>query len=193
MNRLVTASLILALSTAWALPAAADTLPAAPAAPKADPLDTLFASLKRERNEASAGRIATQIWSQWAQSGSATVDLLMGWGNDAIGKKNFPVALDFLDQIVTLKPDFAEGWNRRATVHYMMDDYALSMSDIDHTLALEPRHFGAMSGMAEILKATGHKDLALDAYERALAVYPMMRKAQAEVATLSDELAGEGI
>ena len=71
--------------------------------------------------------------------------------------QKFDVALDFLDQVVTLQPTYAEGWNRRATVHFMMKNYGKSMSDIDHTLQLEPRHFGALSGMAQIMKNTGHK------------------------------------
>jgi tetratricopeptide (TPR) repeat protein len=75
----------------------------------------------------------------------------------------------------------------------MMDNYAKSMADIEHTLRLEPRHFGALTGLAAILKETGRKELALDAYERTLDIYPMMRDAQSEVATLSEELAGEGI
>ena len=103
------------------------------------------------------------------------------------------VALDFLDEIITLQPTYAEGWNRRATLHFMMSNYSKSMSDIDHTLSLEPRHFGALSGMAQILKASGKKELALRAYQQVLEIYPMMRSAQNEVATLSEELAGEGI
>lgn len=156
-------------------------------------LDRLFAELKRERNEKAAERIAGQIWVEWRKSGSASIDLMLQWSNEAAEKKKFDVALDFLDQVITLQPGFAEGWNRRATVHFMMDNYAKSMADIEHTLRLEPRHFGALTGLAAILKETGRKELALDAYERTLDIYPMMRDAQSEVATLSEELAGEGI
>ncbi|WP_187968550.1 hypothetical protein [Aquibium microcysteis] len=160
---------------------------------EASRLDRLFADLKRERNEKAAERIASQIWAEWRKSGSASVDLMLQWSNEAAEKKKFDVALDFLDQVITLQPGFAEGWNRRATVHFMMDNYAKSMADIEHTLRLEPRHFGALTGLAAILKETGRKELALDAYERTLDIYPMMRDAQSEVATLSEELAGEGI
>ncbi|BCH22033.1 hypothetical protein MesoLjLc_16570 [Mesorhizobium sp. L-8-10] len=156
-------------------------------------LDGLFAQLKRERNEKAAERIAGRIWQEWFKSGSASIDLMMSWSNDAIEAKKFDVALDFLDQVVTLDPDYPEGWNRRATVHFMMNNYAKSMADIEHTLELEPRHFGALSGMAQVLKNTGRKQLALNAYQRVLEIYPMMRSAQNEVATLSEELAGEGI
>lgn len=156
-------------------------------------LDGLFAQLKRERNEKAAERIAARIWQEWFKSGSASIDLMMSWSNDAIEAKKFDVALDFLDQVVTLDPDYPEGWNRRATVHFMMNNYAKSMADIERTLELEPRHFGALSGMAQILKSTGRKQLALNAYQRVLEIYPMMRSAQGEVATLSEELTGEGI
>lgn len=166
----------------------------APEGPKSESrLDTLFSELKKTRNEAAAQRIAGQIWAEWMKSGSATVDLLMQWSNDATKTEKWGVALDFLDQVVTLQPDYAEGWNRRATVHFLMRNYASSMADIERTLRLEPRHFGALSGLGAIMKTTGRKELALDAYERALAVYPMMRSAQKEVGEIADELTGEGI
>ena len=156
-------------------------------------LDELFASLKKERAEKAAERIAGRIWDQWFHSGSASIDLMMLWSQQAMDAKKFDVALDFLDQVVTLSPKYAEGWNRRATVHFMMQSHAKSMADIDQTLRLEPRHFGALSGMAQILKNSGRKELALGAFERVLDIYPMMRSAQNEVATLSEELTGEGI
>ena len=192
---------IFLVSGAVALPARADDQAAAPAAPDAPPpvmtkqahLDQLFSDLKRERNEKAAERIAGNIWSEWFQSGSASIDLMMIWSQKAIEGQKFDVALDFLDQVVILQPTYAEGWNRRATLHFMMSNYSKSMSDIDHALSLEPRHFGALSGMAQILKAAGNKELALKAYQQVLEIYPMMRSAQNEVATLSEELAGEGI
>lgn len=189
MNRF--AACILFLFAAMAFPAQGWTAQASAA--KSQKLETLFKELKKAHNPDAAQRIAKSIWDQWAESGSDTIDLLMQWSDDAMKRRKFGVALDFLDQVVTLDPDYAEGWNRRATVHYMMDDYAKSMSDIEHTLKLEPRHFGALTGMAMILKQTGRKKLALEAYERVLTVYPMMRSAQQAVSDLSEELAGEGI
>ena len=180
---------------------AADDQPAAPAAPEAPAapmtkqarLDKLFSDLKRERNEKAAERIAGNIWSEWFQSGSASIDLMMLWSQKAMDNQKFDVALDFLDQVVTLQPTYAEGWNRRATVHFMMKNYGKSTADIDRTLQLEPRHFGALSGLAQIMALTGHKQSALEAWQKVLAIYPMMRSAQDQVATLSEELAGEGI
>lgn len=176
------------------LPAWADDPVAPPvAATKQARLDQLFADLKRESNEKAAERIAGSIGNEWLQSGSASIDLMMQWSQKAAEDQKFDVALDFLDQVVTLQPAYAEGWNRRATVHFMMKNYGKSMSDIDHTLRLEPRHFGALSGLAQIMAETGHKQSALEAWQRVLSIYPMMRSAQDQVATLSEELAGEGI
>lgn len=156
-------------------------------------VDQLFGELKRARNVQAAERVATRIRQEWARSGSASIDLLMQWSQKAIEEKKNDAAMDFLDQVVTLAPDYAEGWNRRATLHFTMDNYAKSMADIDRTLRIEPRHFGALGGMATILKNSGSKEAAMRAYERVLEVYPMMRSAQTELGRLADELAGEGI
>lgn len=165
-----------------------------PIVAKADnQLDTLFSDLKRERNEKAAERLAGRIWEAWYRSGSASVDLMMQWAQQAVEAKKFDVALDFLDQVVTLQPNYAEGWNRRATVHFLMQNYRKSMADIERTLELEPRHFGALSGMAQIMATTGRNELALQAWQSVLDIYPMLRNAQNEVSRLSEELAGEGI
>jgi tetratricopeptide (TPR) repeat protein len=187
--------ILLAGSSAQAL-AAEETAPAEKAVPaetRESRLEDLFLQLKRERNEKAAQRLAGQIWDEWFKSGSASIDLMMQWAQNAIEEQRYDVALDFLDEVITLSPRYAEGWNRRATLHFLMSNYGKSMSDIDHTLALEPRHFGALSGMAQILRNTGKKESALKAWQRVLEIYPMMRNAQNEVATLSEELAGEGI
>lgn len=156
-------------------------------------LDELFAELKKAPNDKAAGRVASRISERWNNSGSASVDLMMSWAQKAMTEEKWDIALDFLDQVTTLKPDYAEGWNRRATVHFLMHNFPKSMTDIQRTLQLEPRHFGALAGMAQILKVRGEKELALSAYTRVLDVYPMLRNAQNEVATLSEELAGEAI
>lgn len=187
----------LAIAVAPAAPVHAQTTPeveSIPAPAKAESrLDTLFGNLKRERNERAAKRIASQIQGEWNKSGSDSIDLMMRWSQDAMEAKKFDVALDFLDQVITLAPTYAEGWNRRATVHFMMHSFGKSMADIDRTLRLEPRHFGALAGMAQIMTARGSKELALDAWLRVLNIYPMMRNAQDRVATLSEELAGDAI
>ncbi len=117
----------------------------------------------------------------------------MQWATDAMQAQKYGVAFDFLDQVTVLEPGYAEGWNRRATVHFLMKDYAKSMADIDKTLVLEPRHFGALAGMAQIFKAYGKDELALDTYRRILEIYPMMRDAQKQYIDLTEELTGQGI
>lgn len=155
-------------------------------------LNELFDSLKHQRNVAEAERTAGKIGNELSRSGSASVDLMMGWAAKAITDKKYDVALDFLDQAILLKPAFAEAYNRRATVHFLMQNYAMSMVDIERTIELEPRHFAALTGMAQIMNNTGREELALQAYERVLAVYPTLRAAQDEVGRLADKLAGEG-
>jgi tetratricopeptide (TPR) repeat protein len=153
----------------------------------------MFEQLKRENNENAARITAAQIWRLWLDSGSATVDLLMQWSAKAIQDHKYNVALDFLNQVIALDPKYAEGWNQLATVYFLTNDYPKAMADIDRTLQLEPRHFGALAGLAQLMEETGHKKRALEAYEKILAIYPMMRSAQAKVEALSQELAGQPI
>lgn len=131
---------------------------------------------------------AAQINMLWSQSGSATVDLLMQWANKAMLEHRYPSAIDFLNEAIALDPDYAEAWNRRATVYFLQKDYAYAMYDINRTLELEPRHYGALTGMAAILRARGLKEQAMKAYEQALSIYPMMRDAQKNFNDLADEL-----
>ena len=140
-----------------------------------------------------AAEIAARIGGQWGDSGSATVDLLMLWAGAAMAKNQSAAAFDMLDQAILLKPDYPEAWNRRATLNYTTSAYGKSLSDIEHTLRLEPRHFGALMGLGMILEETGRKEKALEAYLRVLDVYPAMKAAQDAVARLSDELTGQRI
>lgn len=153
-------------------------------------LDNLFTALKRQRDPDQASLIADQINTQLGDSGSATINLLMQWADKAIQEKRNAAAMDFLDQVIALKPDYPEGWNRRATLNYAIGDYRKSMEDIDQVLRIEPRHFGALAGMAAILTEHGNDQLALKAWERFLEVYPANRSAQEEVGKLSEKVAG---
>ncbi|MCO6185052.1 tetratricopeptide repeat protein [Rhizobium sp. L1K21] len=153
-------------------------------------LDELFAKLKKARNPTEAGDIADSIWAEWNDSGSATINLIMKWAQDAMGRQDYVAALDFLDQATSLMPTYAEAWNKRATLQYHMGNYKKSMSDVIRVLTLEPRHFGALSGMAIILEDTGRDEQALAVWQRLLEVYPGDRKAQNRVKSLSEKLAG---
>lgn len=167
--------------------------PGASVAAKPETLDDMFIELRKAKSSAAAGGVADRIKERWSRSGSATVDLLMQWAGEAMDRKEWPAAQDFLDQVVVLKPGFAEGWNRRATMHYLAGNLPKSMADIERTLALEPRHFGALSGMAAIFMDVGKKEQALAAYRRVLEVYPQLRDVQRQVGILEDELTGSRI
>lgn len=156
-------------------------------------LDELFTELKREADADKAAMIAARIEREWRRSGSATVDLLMLWAGQAMGRSNNAAALDFLDQALVLAPDYAEAWNRRATLNFSMENYGKSIADIEQTLLLEPRHFGALMGLGMILEQIDRKEEALEAYMRALEVYPTLKSAQDAVGRLSDELSGRAI
>lgn len=156
-------------------------------------LDRLLGLLKHTSNAKEAGKISRQIQGLWAQSGSDTIDLLMQWAEDGINNKNYPLALDFLDNVVALKPDYAEGWMRRAAVHMQLNDLKLAMFDLHEALKLEPRNYNALALVGSIMEMTGRKELALKAYEDALVYYPQMRRAQERVGELLDAETGSAI
>ncbi|WP_137131582.1 hypothetical protein [Rhizobium sp. FY34] len=160
----------------------------APQTPKTQAM--LLDALKRERDPDKARSIANQIRSNWTDSGSATVNLLMQWANGSIEEKKNGAALDFLDQVTLLQPDYPEGWNRRATLHFTMGDARKSMADIHQVLLREPRYFPAIAGLATIFTQAGEDEMALKAWERFLAVYPAEREARENVMKLTEKLAG---
>lgn len=158
---------------------------------QAERLDKLFGDLKRETNPGTAKGIADQIRREWQDSGSASINLLIQWADKAMSEDKNATALDFLDEAIRLKPDYVEGWNRRATLHFKMNSYRKSMSDINQVLRIEPRHFGALAGMAAIMSQTGRDEMALKAWEKFLDVYPTERQAQKELGDLAEKLTGQ--
>ena len=156
-------------------------------------LDELFVQLAAARDPADALLIEEAIWDRWGQSGSAGVDFLMARGLDAMGQQDLERALVFFDQVVELAPGYAEGWNKRAVIHYMREDYRHALNDLNATIALEPRHFGALGGLALMLVDLGDKEGALEAYRRVLKVHPWLPGAQEAEAALTIEVEGRGI
>ncbi len=154
-------------------------------------LDELFANLAKSDNPKEAERIGREIQMLWMDSGSDTVDVLMSRAGKAIQADDHALALDLLDTVVILKPTYAEGWNRRATVHYMTEDFGKSLVDIERTLALEPRHWGALSGLAIIQRRLGFESEALATFRRALEVNPSLENATKAVNDLEKEAEGE--
>lgn len=166
-------------------------LASAPAFADADRLDALFAMLAQETVEAEP--IQQEIASLWAQSGSDSFDLLLRRGRMAMAHGAAQKALDHLGALTRLAPDFAEGWNALATAQFQADDYWSSVASIQKTLALEPRHYGALSGLAMVLEQTGDKQGALAALRAALAVNPHLDEVRARAERLADEVDGRDI
>jgi tetratricopeptide (TPR) repeat protein len=193
------ALLALILSASLGVPALAETeaVPRPPEAPapvtvsRAEKLDQLFATLKTAADKGAAKEAENAIVRLWLESGSDTVDLLMSWTLKAMEDKDYPLALDFLDRITVMKPDYAEGWNKRATVYYLVEDYSKSIADIAQTLALEPRHFGALSGLGTIMRGIGDNKRAMEAYRQALAFDPHLENVKKALEELEVETGGE--
>ena len=156
-------------------------------------LDELFAKLKRAPTEDAAKAIQQQIELRWLVSGSDTVDLLMSRALMALQAEKTGLALDLLDAAILLKPDFAEARNKRATIHYMRHDFAKAIGDVREVLRLEPRHFAAMVGLANMLKELGEKKEALAVYRRALDIDPKLPNAAKEADELALEVEGRDL
>lgn len=156
-------------------------------------LDQLFGQLAHSKTPEEAKVIEDLIWDVWNRSGSISVDLLMERALEALAAGDYDNSLTFLDEIVDLAPGYSEGWNKRATVHFLRDDYARALGDLEATLALEPRHFGAIAGLALVLEDLGDKEGALDAYRRVLSVYPYLEGAGEAESRLTVEVEGRGI
>jgi tetratricopeptide (TPR) repeat protein len=160
---------------------------------KAEKLDELFSALQTAASDEAAQTAESEILHLWLESGSDTVDVLMVWAMKAMDQKDYSLALDFLDRIVTLKPDYVEGWNKRATVYFLTNDYAKSIEDIGRTLALEPRHFGALAGLGMIMRDLGDQKRAIEAYKRALEVDPHLDNVKKDLDALETKDAGKPI
>ena len=157
-------------------------------------LEQLFATLGTPGDEQAGSAAEAEIQRRWLLSGSDTVDLLMQWAAEAVATKDYGRAFDFLDAVVTLKPGYAEGWNRRATLFFLQDDYGKALSDLEKVLALEPRHFGALSGLGMILNEIGRKKEALAALQKALVIDPYLDdQVRDTVKSLEPEVAGREI
>jgi len=183
--------------SAWAQslldPAAAPSVPQSGRGGATFNLDTLFGALKIAPDEASAKAIEDRIWAIWMSSDSDTCTLLMSRVKDATEDKDYDLAIKLLDAIVTIKPDYVEAWNRRATLHYLKHEYGRALADIREVLAREPRHFGALAGLGLILQDIGDDKHALEAYQAALAIDPHLRNVPDTVKTLREKVEGRDI
>jgi tetratricopeptide (TPR) repeat protein len=156
-------------------------------------LDFLFGALKVAPDEDSAKHVEARIWALWTQTTSDTTALLMMRAKAAMDAKQVDVALKLLDAVVKLRPDYVEGWNRRATLYYLQNDYTHSLQDIEQVLVREPRHFGALAGLGMIMQELGDEKRALDAFRKALAINPHLEKVPELVKTLTEKVEGRDI
>jgi tetratricopeptide (TPR) repeat protein len=157
-----------AVSVASSLVAASSPVAAETEGPE---LDALFAQLAEPERE-DWERIEGEIARIWSRSGSPAMDLLLRRAGEAMEAEEYEIAVEHLTALTDHAPDFAEAWNARATVFYMMGEYALSIADIERTLALNPRHFGALEGLGAILEEMQRTDLALEALRAAQELNP---------------------
>ena len=156
-------------------------------------LDELFAELQLVATPEEAEPIEEAIWDLWLETGDVELDSLMLFGITAIEVGDLPRALATFDQVIAAAPDYAEAWNKRATAHYLMGNFEASVADIAKTLTLEPRHFGALSGLGLIYVSIGKDEAALKAFEQALAIDPHLEGIEDLVAKVRLRLEGRGI
>ena len=170
------AMLLLLAAAVAAVPAAAD---------QNDPrLSELFDELQAAPDPRAARDIEQQIWLIWTRHEDDAVNSLMSVGVAQMSRRDYSGALGSFEEIIAADPEFAEGWNKRATVHWLMENYDESLVDIERTLKLEPRHFGALSGRGLVYIELEEWERALEAFEAALAVNPQMRGPQVNAEAL---------
>jgi tetratricopeptide (TPR) repeat protein len=168
-------------------------LPAIARGDRTQNLDFLFGALKLAPDDTTAKTIEERIWALWVVSRSDTANLLMSRVKTAVEAQDTDLAIELLNAIVKIKPDYIEAWNRRATLYYMKKDYGHSLADIREVLKREPRHFGALSGLGLIMQDIGDDKQALEVYRRALAVYPRLQRIPDVVKTLQEKVEGRDI
>lgn len=177
---------------AWMATAATLTFTLPAVASQHDPrLTELFQKLEAATSVEQAHAIEEAIWRIWLVSENDTVNRYMAAGLSAMSSRDPETALALFDEIVRIAPDFAEGWNKRATVHYLLGQFDESIADIRRTLALEPRHFGALSGLGLVYLALGRDGKALDAFDQALRIYPLMPGWNTHIRELREKLEGQ--
>ncbi|SFG84000.1 Tetratricopeptide repeat-containing protein [Methylobacterium gossipiicola] len=156
-------------------------------------LDDLYARLKAAEDDAEAKGIARLIEQRLGRSGSATADLLTERARQAMSGQDFPLAIELLDRATTLEPRWSEGWNRRATVFWLLKDQDGAIADLKRTLVIEPRHFEAWAALGRIYLSMDEKVRALEAFRRAAALYPRMDKLQGAIDRLAPDVEGRDL
>ena len=139
-------------------------------------LNNLFKKLNETENQDEIRDLISDIWNIWYEVDDPKVIEYFEKGIQAMNLRNYPLAIRFFNNLIEEDPNFAEGWNKRATVHFMMGNFDQSMQDIIKTLELEPRHFGALDGMGLIFIHQGQFQQAIDVYDKMLEIFPFSVK-----------------
>jgi tetratricopeptide (TPR) repeat protein len=166
-------------------------LPMAAADQNAEELPSLFDQLLNETNAQSSQFIEGQIWQHWLDAPDRNSATLMFQISNAMAARRFDIALPLCNQLVDSSPDFAEGWNKRATVHYLMGNNANSVADIRETIRLEPRHFGAISGLGMIFLREKNFPAAIKAFEQVLEITPASINAKRSIESVRKAMGRE--
>ncbi len=156
-------------------------------------LDALFGQLAAAKDARQGGSLAGKIWQIWLETQNGDAKALLAEGIEEMDGEDYNAALRDFDKLVVLAPTFAEAWNRRATLLYLMDDLDGSVRDIERTLELEPRHFGALSGLGLIYMQLGKDEAALKAFKRALEINPYLSGAKQHIEALEKRLRNRAI
>lgn len=189
------AALVAAFCVSMTASTLAEPAPEAGKAERKQPLglDELFARLKASGDDAEAKGIAKLIEQRLGRSGSATADLLTERARQAMSGQDLPLAIELMDRATTLEPGWSEGWNRRATVFWMLADPAAAIADLQRTLQLEPRHYEAWAALGRIYQSMDDKRRALGAFRRAAALYPRMDRLQTAIDRLAPDVDGRDL
>ncbi len=145
----------------------------------------------RDEDPVIRGYAEQGLWLLWSRSGSADIDRLMASGVDAMQSGKFEESIGIFSDVISRRPDFAEGWNKRATVYFLAREFRKSIADCDQVLQRNPKHFGALSGLGQIYSALEEDDKALEWFRRALAVNPNMAGVELQIRILEGKLARE--
>ncbi len=156
-------------------------------------LADLYAQLAAAEDEAAAKKTAAQIERLWLEARGDTAGVLMERALGAAHAKNYVLAIKLLDAVVDLHPDFAEGWNRRAYVNFLRNDVQGALGDLRRVLALDPSHFKALDGLAQVLRDIGEKKAALAALRTLIEVHPYWDGAKKAIEELAREVDGRRI
>ena len=150
-------------------------------------LDPLFKELTQIKNELAADLILAEIWSIWSKTDNEMAQEIFEEGNQLMSRGQFEESILTFTEVIALQPDFAEAWNKRATVYFFNGEFEKSIQDIEKTLSLEPRHFGALDGLAQIYFLQDKFLKAAATYEQLLQILPFSENAKRQLERINGQ------